>query len=89
MLLIPCPFCGPRDETEFHYRGEPRPRPTSAADDATWGAYLFDKSNEKGPHRELWHHAGGCRRVFIMTRDTVTHRILGTEVPGGHAGEAP
>ncbi|RUZ92182.1 sarcosine oxidase subunit delta, partial [Mesorhizobium sp. M7A.F.Ca.US.006.01.2.1] len=21
MQLFPCPFCGPRDETEFHYRG--------------------------------------------------------------------
>ena len=22
MLLIPCPWCGPRDEIEFHYGGE-------------------------------------------------------------------
>ncbi len=22
MLLIPCPNCGPRDETEFHYGGQ-------------------------------------------------------------------
>ncbi len=84
MLLIPCPFCGPRDESEFHYAGEPKPRPAFAADDATWGAYLFDKANEKGPHRELWHHVGGCRRLFLMTRDTVTHRILETHAPGQH-----
>jgi heterotetrameric sarcosine oxidase delta subunit len=91
MLLIPCPFCGPRDETEFHYAGEPKPRPGPAeqVDDATWGAYLFDKRNEKGPHEELWHHLGGCRRHFVMTRDTVTHRILATRAPGAHgAGEA-
>ncbi|MGN6144080.1 MAG: sarcosine oxidase subunit delta, partial [Mesorhizobium sp.] len=22
MQLFPCPFCGPRDEAEFHYGGE-------------------------------------------------------------------
>ena len=22
MMLIPCPWCGPRDETEFHYGGQ-------------------------------------------------------------------
>ncbi len=34
MLLIPCPWCGPRDETEFTYGGEahivaPDRRPSS------------------------------------------------------------
>ncbi len=67
MLRIPCPFCGERDESEFHYGGEPKPRPgpAEAVDDATWGAYLHDRGNAKGPHEEIWHHLGGCRRVFL------------------------
>ena len=84
MLRIPCPFCGERDESEFHFGGEPKPRPGPAeqVEDATWGAYLYDRANDKGPHEEIWHHLGGCRRVFVLTRDTVTHAILGTRVPG-------
>lgn len=84
MLQIPCPYCGTRDETEFHYGGEPkaRPEPADQVSDETWGAYLFLKRNEKGPHRELWHHVGGCRRWFVLDRDTVTHRILGSYAPG-------
>ena len=27
MQILPCPFCGPRDEIEFHYVGEPKSRP--------------------------------------------------------------
>ena len=29
-MLFPCPFCGPRDETEFHYLGEPKAPPDPA-----------------------------------------------------------
>lgn len=87
MLLIPCPWCGPRDESEFHYGGEPklRPGPAESVSDETWAQYLFAKKNDKGPHREIWHHAGGCRRWFVMERDTVTHRILATHAPGAEA----
>lgn len=85
MLSIPCPFCGPRDETEFHYAGEPKARPDFQADDKTWGAYLFDKKNDKGPHEELWHHVGGCRRHLIVVRDTVTHAVVSVRVPGSQA----
>jgi len=90
MLHLPCPFCGPRDETEFHYGGEPRPRPGPAdkVSDAVWADYLFNKRNDKGVHEEIWHHAGGCRRHFIVRRDTRTHEVLKTRVPGGHA-QAP
>jgi len=86
MLRLTCPFCGPRDEVEFHYGGEPKPRPGPAeqVSDETWGAYLFGKRNDKGPHEELWHHVGGCRRWFVARRDTVTHTVLETRPPGGH-----
>src|SRR5919204_587797 len=52
MLLIPCPWCGPRDEIEFHYGGEAhiaRPPDPDALDDRAWADYLFMRSNPKGP----------------------------------------
>jgi heterotetrameric sarcosine oxidase delta subunit len=90
MLLIPCPWCGPRDETEFHAGGEAhiaRPTDPDALDDAAWADYLFMRQNPKGPHRERWMHAAGCRRWFNVERDTVSHRIIavyriGERLPG-------
>jgi sarcosine oxidase subunit delta len=76
MLRIPCPWCGPRDEIEFHWRGDARvERPLLDATDATWADYLFVRGNPKGSSDERWHHWAGCRQWFILTRDTVTHEI--------------
>lgn len=78
MLIIDCPYCGARDETEFSYGGEAgiaRPLHPESLTDAEWGDYLFMRSNPRGPHRELWNHAQGCRRWFVAVRDTVTHRF--------------
>jgi heterotetrameric sarcosine oxidase delta subunit len=87
MLKLPCPFCGMRDETEFHYGGEPRRRPGPAeqVSDADWADYLFNKRNDKGVHEEIWHHLGGCRRWFLVSRDTRSHAVLSTRLPGAHA----
>ena len=44
MLLIPCPYCGARDEIEFHYGGEAhiaRPENSWTMSDADWADYLF------------------------------------------------
>ena len=79
MLLIPCPWCGPRDEVEFHYGGEAhiaRPADPGALDDAAWAEYLFMRNNPKGPLAERWVHSAGCRRWFNLLRDTATHHIL-------------
>lgn len=79
MLLIPCPWCGARDEGEFRYGGDahvPRPaRPSELSDDA-WADYLFMQTNTKGVHLERWCHAHGCRRWFNVARHTVSDRIL-------------
>ncbi|BBK39132.1 sarcosine oxidase subunit delta [Allostella sp. ATCC 35155] len=78
MLLIPCPWCGLRDEAEFHCGGEShvvRPPDPDAADDAAWAAYLFDRDNAKGVGFERWLHRHGCGRWFNVARDTVTHEI--------------
>ncbi len=81
MLLIRCPWCGERDESEFSYGGEAgivRPPDPFALSDAEWADYLFMRSNTRGAYRELWHHAAGCRRWFAAERDTVTYRIAAT-----------
>ena len=81
MLTIACPWCGPRGEHEFVYGGEAgivRPVPAATVSDAVWGEYLYGKRNEKGPHRELWCHNGGCGQWLIIVRDTVTHEITST-----------
>jgi sarcosine oxidase subunit delta len=81
MLLIECPWCGVRDETEFNCVGEAhiaRPLKPEELSDEEWADYLFMRKNPKGMHREQWLHAAGCRRYFNAERDTVTYRISGT-----------
>ena len=78
MLLIDCPWCGSRAQTEFSYGGEAgivRPLDPYALSDAEWADYLFYRKNPRGAHRELWNHAQGCRRWFGVERDTVTYQI--------------
>ncbi|MFF6780476.1 sarcosine oxidase subunit delta family protein [Streptomyces sp. NPDC012510] len=79
MLLIPCPWCGPRDEAEFHYGGQahvPYPQDPASLSDEEWARYLFFRDNAKGPYAERWSHAAGCRRWFNAVRDTSTNEIL-------------
>ncbi|MGW1321138.1 sarcosine oxidase subunit delta family protein [Streptomyces antibioticus] len=79
MLLIPCPWCGPRDETEFHHGGQahvPYPQDPFALSDEEWARYLFFRANPKGPFAERWSHTAGCRRWFNAVRDTSTNEIL-------------
>jgi len=51
MLLIDCPYCGPRAEIEFACGGEAhiaRPTNTETLSDAEWADYLFMRKNPKG-----------------------------------------
>jgi sarcosine oxidase, subunit delta len=85
MLLIRCPWCGPRAEVEFQCGGEThveRPKEPEKLSDAQWGDYVFFKRNPKGVHYERWLHAAGCRRWFNAARSTVTHEIFATYKPG-------
>jgi heterotetrameric sarcosine oxidase delta subunit len=79
MLLIACPWCGPRDEDEFLNGGEAEvARPVGEVGDEAWADYLFFHDNPKGPLRERWVHAYGCRQWFHALRDTGDHRIFAT-----------
>jgi len=81
LLLIPCPYCGPRPEIEFRYGGEAhiaRPVQPSDLDDAAWADFLYNRSNPKGLHAERWRHIHGCARFFNCLRDTISDKILVT-----------
>ena len=81
MLLIRCPWCGPRNETEFRYGGEAhiaRPENAEKMTDTEWASFLFIRANPKGFFRERWVHSHGCRRWFNAVRHTATHEIIET-----------
>ena len=73
MLLIDCPFCGPRDESEFSCGGEAhimRPLAENSITDVEFADYLFMRDNPKGLFLERWRHSTGCRRWFNVARDS-------------------
>ena len=92
MLLVPCPYCGPRPETEFRCGGEAhvlRPSPTDSSDQDQ-AQYLYYRANPKGTHHERWYHMHGCGQWFNAVRDTVTDRFQASYRVGEPApGEGP
>ena len=84
MLLITCPWCGPREEVEFRSGGQAGiafPADPDALTDEQWAAFLFLRDNPRGAIRERWVHAAGCRRWFDTSRDTLTHEWLPEPAP--------
>jgi sarcosine oxidase subunit delta len=81
MQLFTCPFCGPRDETEFTFgaeAGKARPEPAARTSDVDWSRYLHMNANPKGRSREVWLHLT-CGEFFVMERDTLTHEVLASQ----------
>jgi sarcosine oxidase subunit delta len=88
MLIIDCPYCGPRPELEFAHGGQAhvaRPPDPSTTTDDQWAEYLYLRVNTKGVYAERWRHARGCGRFFNALRDTTTDRFVATY----RAGEKP
>lgn len=86
MQLFPCPFCGPRSETEFHFGGDfGNHRPDGAEVTAeAWSAYLHDCNNFKGTASEIWIHMT-CGELFRLERDTFTHVVVtSSRLEGSH-----
>lgn len=83
-MLIPHPLLGPRDAQEFVYLGDARllDRPDGLAEGAAeaFFDYVYLRDNPAGVHRELWFHEQGDRSWLVVTRNTVTHEILGAEL---------
>ena len=81
MQIFDCPFCGERDETEFHFvaeAGKVRPEPARDVAADVWGAYLHDKNNVRGISDEIWRHLA-CGELFVMRRDTVSMAVIAVE----------
>src|SRR5262249_56498438 len=95
MILLPCPWCGPRDASEFGHVGESLPRPDpAAASPAQWRSYLYLRANTCGWVVETWYHRHGCRRFIKVERHTETNetresRPANPEPPGGRRRQAP
>lgn len=76
MQLFHCPFCGPRDQSEFTYLREVAPMPALDAGIDDWQRYVYQRDNPCGPHDEWWQHNHGCRQMLQIVRDTRTHAVL-------------
>lgn len=81
-MRLTCPLCGPRDRREFYYYGSDAylNRPTPEATPAAWDDYLHLRDNPAGITRDLWYHETGCAQWLCVTRNTVTHEVLGSEL---------
>ena len=78
MMLVNCPWCGPRNQDEFICGGQAhiqRPVQPGTVSDQAWAEYQFMRKNPCGLHLERWQHLYGCGRWFHMARDTLTHEI--------------
>jgi sarcosine oxidase subunit delta len=83
MLRLACPHCGPRDEVEFHYRGDASvTRPAADAAAEAFQAYVYERGNPAGWHLEWWQHVAGCRQTLKVLRHTVSHEVAAVGLPG-------
>ena len=81
-MRLTCPLCGPRDRREFYYYGSEDylQRPGPDAGPEAWDDHLHLRDNLAGEVRDLWYHETGCAQWLVVTRNTVTHEILATEL---------
>ena len=80
-MLITCPHCDARDESEFTYRGDAtvvRPEPDAGTD--AFHDYVYLRRNPLGWHVEWWQH-GACRQWLRVVRQTMTHEIRQVALP--------
>lgn len=84
MIQLPCPWCGPRNASEFQHHGEVTPRPDVATTSIEeWRRYLYFRRNVRGWAEETWYHTAGCRRFFKVERNTQTNETRPAARPGG------
>jgi sarcosine oxidase subunit delta len=75
MMLIACPHCGPRAQSEFIYERtvDSVVLLNAPVDEAM--AKLFTRNNPRGVDDEIWRHTYGCRAWMVLTRHRVTNEI--------------
>lgn len=88
MILLPCPWCGPRDASEFAHGGEAVARPDPAtASPQQWRAYLYMRENALGWTTETWYHRAGCRKFITVQRHTLTNEVRASASADAAPGE--
>ena len=87
-MRLPCPICGERDRREFYYKGAAvaLARPDPEAGLVAWDDYVHLRENPAGETQELWYYEAGCSAWLVVTRNTVTHEVLGAKLASGVAG---
>jgi sarcosine oxidase, subunit delta len=82
MIQLPCPWCGPRNVTEFRHHAETVSRPDVASTSPEeWRHYLYFRRNASGWVEENWYHTAGCRQFFRLSRHTMSNE---SHLPEGH-----
>jgi len=79
MIQLPCPWCGPRNASEFTHHGELTTRPdATTATPEEWRRYLYFRRNANGWVDENWYHSAGCRRFIRVRRHTLSNETEGS-----------
>jgi heterotetrameric sarcosine oxidase delta subunit len=87
MLLVPCPHCGPRNQSDLRLLGASVPRPDpNATSRAEWGDYLYLRENPADWITESWYCRSGCRRYFSVERHQGTNEFRIPPLPGNKLG---
>jgi heterotetrameric sarcosine oxidase delta subunit len=76
MLLIPCPHCGARDESEFDYGGRALALPALDAATSAWHQALHLGNDSEDCADEYWYHAAGCERWIRLRRNLANHEFV-------------
>jgi heterotetrameric sarcosine oxidase delta subunit len=81
MILLPCPYCGLRNASEFRHVGEvsERPDPNETGVEE-WRTFLYVRANPAGWTTETWFHSAGCRQHFVAERHTVTNEVRSSKI---------
>ncbi len=89
-MRLTCPLCGTRDRREFYYSGSDDylNRPSEGAPVEAWDDMLHLRVNPAGVTKDLWYHETGCGSWLLVTRNTVTHAVLATELVAARKGGA-
>ncbi len=82
MILLPCPYCGARNASEFRYVGELSERPDpDATSIEEWRSFLYTRANPADWTTETWFHHAGCGQHFVVERHTVSNEVRASRPP--------
>ena len=75
MLLIDCPHCGPRAQSEFTYERAVDGIVLLEMPGEQAMQVLYERTNPRGIDDELWRHSFGCRQFLRLHRHRISHAI--------------